>query len=341
MKKQLLALSFLLVSICQMAAQSAPYYDIIGNLGLLADGPVTQGTLDSWNPSTFRLNVPIESASDIAGFNTGFKVIASVNESGVELDSIQITKCQYSIYHLDVLTGIETPVLYPNGSPATNIAVTSFSDESATETSVFTTNLTFFGEHGTVNSTNGVPISTTVQHVGAIFSTKHTLTWGMWPDLQAPLPNQGYVIRWDIRFIPVYDGVQYPEVSLRQNGDDIKFVYEVVKVPLPKMVRLSQYGLNGGVVLEMSGEELEFFKLQRSTDLTTWSDVSFVGEVFNWVGPYNIPEDGGGFWASVFHWELFDQAFPNNRLRPSKEFYRMVWTGRRGTWRSWSPTLTL
>lgn len=342
MKAKIILLSIfsalMLLSSARLSAQIAPYYDVIGNLQLMRDGDVTRATIKSWQPYTFELKVPTDEAPSITGFNTGFMIVPSVNEHMVELDSIRITKCQYSIYHLDVLTGIETPVLYADGSSMTDIVVGTFSDETAGTNSLFTTTVSYWSDDGIITSTNGGAISASVQHVGAIFSTKRRIVWGLEPDLQAPALNKGYVIRWDIRFIPVYQGVEHPEVRLSP-----KFAYQVEKVPLPTLVSITSirdvYDWDeDGTVLRMSGEQLEFFKLQRSADLINWTDWGYDGEGDNWVGPYTIPDStNGGFWSNIHEWILFDPAFPMERRRPGKEFYRMVWTGKRGSWRQWSP----
>lgn len=337
----LLGLLFALVSHVLAQTPQTPYYDIIGNLNIPANGEVTQASLSTWAPYTNKLNVPKEVADSITGFNTGFGIIASVQEQGVVLDSIQITGCKYGVYHLTVPADVESPVLSADGSPMTDITLTTYNDEtSAARPTIFTTYPGFRSElSGEISSTNGKPLHGLNSVVGALLVTKQNFVFGSSPDFTQPTVNNGYVVRWEIRFIPIHKGIQYPEVTLRPT-----FTYKVLDFAYPKVVKLAalsevypQDNSDEGTVLQMTGDELEYFKLQRSNDLKTWTDWTFDGEGCNWVN-YSIPAYGG-YYASTFEWVMFDKAFPDEQRRPSHEFYRMVWTGKRGTWRQWDITV--
>lgn len=338
----------LLISITTsvFAQNNKPYYDIIGNLSV--NGEVTQSVLSQWHPYTLELTVPKEAAPSINGFDVGFAALSSVMEQVIQLDSIRITTCRYSLYHLDVLTEVETPVFDANGAPMVNINIQTFADETSNQPTFFTTPLSIQNVLGAAtNSTNGVSVGTVVQNVGAIFSTKYHFVWGSSPDLTRPTLNQGYVIHFDISFVPIHLGVEYPEVKLAANQkSDLQFVYKVVDMQMPQFVSIENvYDPNPfsgdpnlhteGVALRMTGQYLEYFKLQRSTDLQNWTDwdPDYIGLGSNWVGPFDVPVGDGGFYSNTFEWMLFDINYPNERRRPQKEFYRMVWTGRKGIWK--------
>ena len=314
-----------------------PYYDTIINLGIPANGEVTQASMATWDPYTPNLNVPKEAADSIAGFNTGFGISATVAEQGITLDSIQITEMKYSLHHLDVVTGNETPVLRTDGSQQTDIHVTSFNNEAnGNNPSVFTTTRGNQELNGDINSPNNSPITTTIENFGVLFVTKHNFVFGSSPDFTQPTLNHGYIVRWNISFIPTHKGITYPEVTLHP-----QFKYLVKDIKFPQMKKLvpliqdSSEWSEQGVVLQMYGEELEFFKLQRSTDLEHWTDWGFDEEGGNWVAPFDVPYSGDreGFISNTYEWVMFDKAFPSERRMPAKEFYRMVWTGRKGTWK--------
>ncbi len=339
-----LLVTFTLSSLAQQL-DPKPHHDVIGNLSV--NGEVTQSVLAEWTPYTFELPVPKEALNTTNGFDIGFAVVSSVMEQMVALDSVRFTTCRYSVYHLDVSTGVETPVLRSNGTPMINIDVVKFADETTLETPTFFTT-SFFAYNpllGTTNSTNDASISVPIQNVGAIFSTRYKFTWGSTPDFTRPLLNQGYVVHFDIRFISTHLGVEYPEVKLKtgQNGD-IRFVYKVVDMQMPELENIQfiydPLPFSGnpnlhteGLQLTMSSPYLEYFKLQRSADLQNWTDWSFSGEGDGWVGPFDVPTGLGGFYSNTYRWTLFDRDYPDERRRPQKEFYRMVWTGKKGVWK--------
>ncbi len=323
------------------AQDITPYYDIIGGISVV--GEFNRAMVNSNKPYTLNLNVPQVCVAD--GFDVGFRIQNSVWEQPIPLDSIKITRFEYDIYHTDSFDN-ETPVLLSDNSPAVGIKVKTFGDETTLSApSVFTTDLTMWNEASSINSTNDTPIiGSTVNNVGDLFVTRQKLRWGSSQDFTKPVLGQGYIVRWHISFIPTYDGVEYPEVMLTIGGNDgINIVYKVADVPLPELVSLKSISetypnsSDEGTVLRMSGEQLEYFKLQRSIDLVTWTDWGFGGEGGNWVGPHTIPDGEVGFYSNTYEWVMFDQNYPNERRRPAKEFYRMVWTGVRGTWRDWSP----
>ncbi len=323
----------LFVPVQNIWAQSAPYYDVIGNLSV--DEEVIQANLQHLTPYTTELSVPPGPAEDHLGFNLGFLIQASVEERIVVLDSIRMTGCSFSLYHLNVVTGEETPVLLINGNPAINTEVSVFASEAveSSRPSVFLTAAGTGPYNGPVISEDNTSIiNTTVQNVGALFATRQKLTWGSLPDFTHPTLNQGYVVRWNIRFIPTFQGIEYPEVTL--NGDRIKFVYKVVNIPFPQMVNISGNGPNGGMLVQMSGDYVEYFGLQRSIDLVNWVDWPFAGEGNGWVGPLTYDMGEGAFAENIYQWELFDRSFPDERRLSPKEFYRMVWTGRKGVGRT-------
>lgn len=327
--------TILIFTLTSFVLAQTPYYDIYANLNIPANGEVNQMSLSALDGRTDKLNVPKEVADSITGFSTGFGIVASVDERVVQLDNIRIIGCKYSIYHLDVVTNTESPVV-------TDVTQTSFGDEtSASRPAIFTTILGFRNIlSGEVSSTNSKPLTSTIGPVGALFVTKHNFVFGSSPNFSQPTVNQGYVVRWEISFIPTHQGIQYPLVTLNPT-----FTYKVLDLEYPKMVKLAGlsetypgWGDEDGTVLRMTGSELEYFKLQRSSDLKIWTDWTFDGEGCNWLN-YNIPGDGG-YYASTFEWIMFDKTFPDERRRAPQEFYRMVWTGKRGTMRQWSPTPT-
>jgi hypothetical protein len=332
----------LLFALVSLAVAQTPYYDIYANLNIPANGEVTQASLSLFEARTDKLNVPMRIADSITGFNTGFGIVASVDEHSIQLDSIQITECKYSLYHIDMVASVESPVLSANGNPLTNIALTTYSDETASGMPAIFTTIQGFRNilSGEVSSVNGKPITASkTGPVGTLFITKHNFVFGSTRDFVQPTVNKGYIVRWDISFIPTFEGVQYPSITLHP-----KFIYKVLDFQDPKMVKLASlsetypgWGEENGTVLQMTGEELEYFRLQRSSDLKNWTDWSFEGEGSNWIN-YSIPGDGG-YYASTFEWIMFDKAFPNERRRAPQEFYRMVWAGKRGTYRQWSPTI--
>jgi hypothetical protein len=338
---KIISLFSILFTLVDLAVAQTPYYDIFADLSIPANGEVTQLSLSSLEPRTDKLNVPKEVADSITGFNTGFGIIASVDEQPVVLDSIQITGCKYSLYHLTIPTNVESPVLSTNGSSTTDIVLTTYSDETlVARPTIFTTFPGFRNVlSGEVSSTNSKHLSGQNSVVGALFVTKQNFVFGSSPNFAKPTVNNGYIVRWEIRFIPTYKGVQYSEVTLSPT-----FTYKVLDFEYPKMVKLAGlsetypgWGDEDGTVLQMTGDELEYFKLQRSDDLKTWTDWTFEGEGSRWID-YSTPGDNG-YYASTFEWILFDKAFPNERRRAPQEFYRMIWTGKRGAWRQWSPTI--
>ncbi len=295
--------------------------------------------------------MPPDQAALLPGFDIGFGILASLPDYQIELDSVRFTHCSYSVNHLDTASGVETPVLQPNGAPLTE-SISTFGAESTQETGpvLFTTPVNYFSTFGgTPNSPTGDEVvGTTVNNVGVTFVTKLRFKWGSIPDLTRPELGKGYVVHFDIRFVPTYFGIEYPEVKVKANHrDDVSFVYQVIDVPVPQFVDITPFawenmpgGTDRGVTLRMSGTHLEYFKLQRSPDMVTWTDWPFYGEGNDWAWPYTLPADdvGWGFWPNVYEWTLFDMNYPNERRIPQREFYRMVWTGKRGTWRIWSPT---
>lgn len=338
----LIAAILVLVSTSSATAQSnAPYYDVIGDITVAGD--VTKGSLSDNDPWTMEIPVPPIEAAMLPGFYTGFYINASVNESPVILDSFRVTQCTFDLLHLDVLTGVETPVLRPGGT-VTNIPISLYTNEfvtpqgNHTRPSAFTTGTVNFT--GSFNSVVNTPIvGTTVSNVARFWVTKHLFTWNNVPDFTRPVLNQGYVVRWTIKFIPTYQGVQYPEATVRPT-----FKYKVMDIPLPEFVGIGEYddgaegpGLGKGTIVRMSGPYLEFFELQRSTDLQSWSSVPAYGEGANWVGSNTYTFENGWVGPNIFEWTLFDPSAPDIRRRLPREFYRMVWTGKRASWRPQSP----
>ncbi len=315
------------------AQSNAPYYDVLGEI---STSDVTKVSMSDSGPWTMELPVPPTEAATLPGFNTGFYVNASVNERGVILDSMRVTQCTFSLYHLDVLTGAETSVLRPGGT-VTDISIALYTNEfvtpqgAHTRPSVFTTGtLDFTGNYNSVANTPVV--GTTVSNVARFWMTKQLFIWNNVPDFTRPALNQGYVVRWTLKFVPVYQGVQYPEVTLNPT-----FRYKVIDIPLPEFVSIRQYdegeGHSKGNVLRMSGPYLEFFELQRSPDLVNWTPFSSLGEGANWVGPNTHSFGGGLIGPNIFEWVI--PSTMTNAL--PREFYRMVWTGRRGSWRPQFP----
>ncbi len=349
--------SFLLLASSLVRAQLVePYYHIVGNIAV--DGhAVTQEVLTHWNPYTLELDVPADQAAVLQGFDIGFAVLPSKPDYSIELDSVRFTHFSYSVNHLDVATGVETPVRLPDGTAMTDVPIPVFGSESSNDPgpTAFTAPLGRFSVFGgSPNSPTGSSIvGSSVNGVGVIFVTGLKLNWDFVPDFTRPKFGKGYVVHFDIRIVPTYLGVEYPEKKIAttypefHHHDDVAFVYQVVDVPLPEFVSITPFawenmpgGTDHGLVLEMSGTHLEYFKLQRSSDLKTWTDWDFGGEGGDWSWPYTVPADdvGWGFWPSTYHWTLFDMNFPNERRMPQREFYRMVWTGKRAVWRTWSPT---
>ncbi len=291
-----------------------PVFNITGNLRV-GEEANSLNTIQ-YGPSTFNLDVPVETAEGVCGFDISFAVTWSRQNESNKLDSIQITNCQYSIFHTNTATGIETPVILVDGNTATNINVPTFKDETSSGPVVFTVSNSWEDPkyNPEITSATGLPITTPASNVYGLLMTKQKFVWGSSPDFFKPTLGQGYTVRWKISFIPTYKGVQYTEQTI--DGDYLKFNYKVAEVPLPKLVSISSDEPNGGIILQMSGDQLEFFELQRSTDMENWTSWPYTGE--------------GDYWLDVktYQWTLFDRAFPNEPRRAPKEFFRMVWAGR-------------
>ncbi len=297
-------------------AVPTPYYDVVGNICISEE--VTQATLALWKPFTFDLTVPPDSQTD--GFHVGFGILPSLDEHGVILQSVMITDMKFSLYHYDALTGLETPVMLPNGQPATNISPALYHvlEAGTSKPCVFTLDGNNF--NGNMNSPGNVAIKNTpVANVGTICSTRQRFQWNQFPDLTRPTLNKGYVLHWSVTFIPMYAGITLPAVT-----KTAQFMYLAQDVPLPNFVSLTENGPNGGTLLRYQGSQLEFFELCRSTDLVNWTPWPFAGEGNDYIG------------SGIFQWELFDREFPEERRVAPREFYQLKWKGRRGFWRTGS-----
>lgn len=290
-------------------------YEVVGKLDPTAD--VTRESLaQPWLPYTKTMNVPIEKAQTYSMINMGFGVLPKVDGQIVTLDSIQMTDYpRFSLYHLN--NGLLSPVTLPSGVSVLDQPVQRYTNElgfarpSILTTGLFAPNPEILGPINSPNET--VTTLVPVANVRAIMATKQRYTWGQIPNLYRPAVGQGYVVRWTIKFIPTYLGVQYPEVTV-----PVEFTYNVVaEVPQPSFLGRS-IGPNGGAMFKFSGSNLEFFWLQYSTDLVTWFDYPYGGEGDSYLG------------SGQYQWELFDPHFPNDRKYADRLFVRLNWEPRIG-----------
>lgn len=304
------------MSLCaNVKADDPPRYEIESTIDIVDD--VTRTTLVN-NPWALEVSVPPQFSDQYSGFNIGIFIVPKDDRNEIVLDSVRITQCAFSIYHLDVETGTLTPVKLPDGKDAVNISPSRFSMESETSRpSVYTLDQKPFVENvGKENSPNHAEvIGTPVSNVGAIGITKQKITWGIPSDLTRPTKGKGYVVKWTVKLIPTYQGVEYPEIDLSFN-DRLTFKYVVEEVGLPIFVRLTPPSDPiFGETITYAAHKLEFFELQYSADLLEWKPIKYDAVRDSYRG------------GTIYRWDLSQLNLP---LKDGRRFYRMVWTPKPG-----------
>jgi hypothetical protein len=303
-------LALLLATVNLLRANEEPYYEIASILSVTQ--PVTYETV--WQrplrPRDQDILVPAAMKNAFNGINIGFTIHNTVNESPEILKSLVFTKFAFSVYHLRE-DGSRDPVICDAGQPVVDVPVLNFGSQDGIIPYVAIVeddiNTGRFEE-----AVNTGPLSSPVQDVEGILVRNHTLPWDFCIDFTRPQVGEGYVVEWDIRFIPTASNrITYPETNLREQAPHYKryltFTYKVEDFEMPQMTKLEIEGDDTFVTFK--GKTIEYFVLERSNDLREWEELRLSSPAImnRWY-----------LGANTFWWHLDN----NNE---SREFYRLRW----------------